>query len=591
MPNPSSRNFEWAYRFADQLSRLNVKNICISPGSRSTPLTLAFGHHPTFRVYNLVDERSSAFFALGLAKQTHQPTVLICTSGTATANYFPAIIEASYSHIPMIVCTADRPPELQDTGANQTIDQQRLYGNKVRYFADLGVPNSEQLHLEKLTELTTLAYSRSMSPPQGPVHMNFPFRKPLEPESLQDLERIIQEVTQEKFNVPQSDPIDTTIECEESILKSIQSSIEQSRRGIIFVGPKEYNPAFRSQVYALAEITGFPIFTDGASNFRFSHDSTQSVIATASSFLRSQKVHKQIQPDLILRFGRMPTTNILSEFLEIHSNATQILINSSGKRFDASNSVDTIVKSTPAIFAERLSQLLEGNQISRAQEEFRDQIIQREQQTKFLLKEHLVNTTEIFEGRVFEELLHVLPDNTPLIVSSSMPIRDLDYYGFPNDTEIPLYFNRGVSGIDGVTSTALGAVTASGKPGVLVTGDLAFYHDLNGLLAATKYQIPLTVVLINNDGGGIFNMLPISKFGDTFQEHFITSHGLNFEPMVKAYNGQFYQPGDWTEFQKDIQSSIFSHQFNVIEIKTDGKLATEMRKKIWNEVVQELEKS
>jgi len=586
MPNHSSRNFEWAYRFADILARYNVQNVCISPGSRSTPLTLAFAKHPHFKVYNLVDERSSAFFALGLAKKTHQPTVLICTSGTATANFFPAIIEASYSHIPLIVCTADRPPELQNTGANQTIDQQRLYGNKVRYFADMGLPNEEQLHLSKLAELTELAYSNAMMPPEGPVHLNFPFRKPLEPASLEILQQIIQEVEENKSGIPQSNAINANVEPDKGTLESVKSLLEQSNQGVIFVGPKEYNPEFRSQVYHLAKLTGFPIIADGASNLRFTSDSNDYVISTASTFLRSEEIRKQIRPDLILRFGRMPTTNVLSDFLSSHSEARQILINSSGKRFDASNSVDTIVRSTPAIFIERLNQMLLDNKVTESQREFGDWIFQFEQQMTSMLTEQLENTTEFFEGKVFEEILTVMPEKAPLIVSSSMPIRDLDYYGFPRGKEIPLYFNRGVSGIDGVTSTALGIITASDRPGILVTGDLAFYHDLNGLLAAKKYQIPLTVVLINNDGGGIFNMLPISKFSDTFQEQFITAHGLDFEPVVKMYNGQFYRPENWKVLRENLQTSLNSSQLNVIEIKTDGKSATETRKEIWGNVVE-----
>lgn len=587
MPNPSNHNFEWAYRFACLLAQHDITNVCISPGSRSTPLTLAFCHHPAFRIHTIVDERSSAFFALGLAKVTGKLAVLICTSGTATTNFFPAITEASYSHTPLLICTADRPPELHGTGANQTIDQQNLYGNKVRYFKDSGLPNPDSPDYSLLATITREALTRALNPPVGPVHLNFPFRKPLEPKSLDILQSLVkeQENALGASGVTEAITVSPSKYPQQDILTALQI-VKRSKKGLIVVGPNESNPMFRKQLFRFAESTGFPIIADGIANLRFAQKISSNLITSGSSFLRSEIVRKQIAPDIIFRFGRMPTTNIISEFLAGCDSARQILVNSTGERFDDSGVVDTIIKGDPGGFLNSLGHEMTNHEIAQEQKSFLKSMQNIDSNTKSVIREALDAGDRMFEGRVIPETLEILPEDTPLFISSSMPVRDLDYYGFPVNKDILVYFNRGVSGIDGVTSTAMGMTAASEKPGVLIIGDLAFYHDLNGLMTGVQNQIPLTIVLINNHGGGIFNMLPISKFGATFRAQFITPHSLDFKSIVRGFGVPFTRIKSWDQFRSDLPLALNSKSPAVLEIRSDGASAMAERVRIWQQVVE-----
>ncbi|MCF7803552.1 MAG: 2-succinyl-5-enolpyruvyl-6-hydroxy-3-cyclohexene-1-carboxylic-acid synthase [Candidatus Marinimicrobia bacterium] len=580
--SPRQLNLRWADTFVNSLSRYGIRNVCITPGSRSTPLTLAFTRHPDFTAYSHIDERSGAFFALGLSKSSGLPTVLVCTSGTAGANFYPAIIEAAASETPLIVCTADRPPELHGTGANQTIDQRHLYGRHVRWFHNVGLPSDVDAEFEKLRDATITAVEAAMSSQQGPVHLNFPFRKPLEPESLRDLP--VLESVEESAEIPRDNPRPLS----DDDISYIAEAIDRSQHGLILAGPLSVNRSARESILKIAELLSYPILADGLSGFRFGYETSQLLIHHASDILRSKDLPKAFFPDLILRFGRMPTSNTLNTFLSNHKKAEQILFNQTGRIDDATHSVNRII---PCNIGELYKNISAGfsSDISKTQATLLKYYFSAEKQIKHLVEENSWPDDAPSEPGIFPALIPLIPAGSQLMLSNSLPVRDLDWFAPSSEKDINVYFNRGVSGIDGIISTAFGIAAQDGKPTVLVTGDLAFHHDMNGLLAWKRYQIPLTIVLINNDGGGIFDMLPISNLDEAkYREYFQTAHGLNFRKFVEGFGGNFHSVQSRQDFRQKISQTLNSDSLDVIEVKTESKASMSHRREIWDAIADEI---
>lgn len=578
MTNP---NIIWANVVAEELYRSGVRTICISPGSRSTPLVMAFAsYREVYQDLELlvhIDERSAGFFALGLAKVTRQPVVLLCTSGTAAANYYPAIIEAFYSEIPLVVLTADRPPELRDCGAGQTIDQIQMYGNHIRYFFEVGSPEISEFKLRYLRSL--ICHSVSIARGEafslaGAVHLNFAFADPLLPPSSDPLI--------DPNRIEQSSHIQTIKGksiLSETEIAQIAKQITNTPKGLIMVGVYDAPAGFEDVVKTLAEVTGYPLFAEATGMNR------HGVIGCYDSFLRSPSFLDSLEisqvPALVIRFGAMPTSKHYQLWLKSNINRySQQIIIGNGKNTDPTHGFAQIINADPINFCTQLTNYLQAQNYQNQDISWKQYFTQIELVTKQAIAQFLEPIDILFDGKVYSELARWLPKHTHLYVANSSAIRDLDSF-FHCDRPITVLVNRGANGIDGTLSSALGAAWGCDQPMILICGDLAFYHDLNGLMAVKKFDINLTVILLNNDGGGIFEMLPISNFNPPFEEFFGTAHGLDFAPIVKAYGCDYIQIQNWQHFQVSVLNSIQTEGTQILEIKSDRCQNKQLHQQFW----------
>lgn len=505
--------------FAGSLAALGVRDIVISPGSRSTPLAVTFHAHPDLRTHIQLDERSAGFFALGQARASGRPSVLICTSGTAAANYLPAVVEAQHSCVPMIVCTADRPPELRDWGAGQTIDQVGIYGTNVRWFADLPVPSDWTEPAARMAAMR--AHELSAGPRRGPVHLNWPLRKPLEPVA--------------DVPVRQYDPVDGRAAAAEPPRFASTPSPDRlgdlagHERGVIVVGPDaamglEDTHRLVDSVGELAAALAWPVIAEPLSGMRESG----TVVANAEHLLKHDAVIGEMRPDVVVRFGAAPTTAPVDRWLAAVRPEHVVLVDPEQRWHDASFTTTRHVVIDPQRFA-TASRPGEVRTTSAWLDRWRALDAAAGGAVDGTLAD--VRRTS---GSVVRDLCDGLPEGSVVMSSNSMPPRDLDSF-VPAGTSLTFVGNRGASGIDGITSTALGiASQIHGEvPVVVFTGDLALLHDIGGLLGVARAGEHLTVVCIDNDGGQIFSMLPIHGriADDTYDTIFRTPHGVDLAQL------------------------------------------------------------
>ncbi len=575
-----NRNIVWCDVFAQRLFELGVRHVCISPGSRSTPLTLAFASNKNFKTYAVVDERSSAFFALGLAKKNNSPVVIVTTSGTAVAELYPAIIEAYYQRVPLIVCTADRPPALRTRGANQTINQHNIFKNHIRFFSDPGLPAIKKLSSVK--KLAETAFRYSCISDRGPVHINFPFEKPFEPKSFTDK---IDVGTIEKVFSNSSFELEPRKQAKINF-ELLSKKFTRTERGLIILGYNNYEKYFLQRLVTFSKKFGYPVYIDGASSLRFGPYSKENVIDNLTALVRSKYFLKHYDPELIIQFGGAPTSNILLEFFK-ESKSEKILINQFGDKNDPSFTAKQFLSICPVEFCDTILKITKNHNAKK--NEWLDQLKKTNQLASTIKHELVEEAPFLFEGRIITELLKGLPEKSTLMISNSLPIRDTDFFSSSVNKQINVFTNRGASGIDGITSTALGIAKTSKEPTYLLIGDLAFFHDLNGLYTAQKYKIPLTIILINNNGGGIFESLPISKYKKYFRENFVMPLNIDFAKLVEAYGGNFFRVESWNEFHKQIKDSPKNKKFTVLEIKTDAKKSKLQRQKYWQAVANKVD--
>ena len=558
--------------FVDELVRSGVKHAVVSPGSRSTPIAMVMAEHPKLKVWVHVDERSGGFFALGMAKAQGEPVALLCSSGTAGANYYPAVIEAAQSKVPLIVLTADRPHELRDIGAPQAINQINLFGDFPKWFMEMSMPDSSSELVRYIRAAASRASAISSMTPAGPVHLNFPFRDPLIPDlSYPGLFSDGRDNRQPWVNVPEH----VRVLKEETI--SFYADKLIGKKGIIVIGPQESNELAES-VYKLAESLGYPVLADPLSKCRWSHH--PNIVEGYDAFLRGE-VDDDIHPDVILRFGAMPTSKAYMLYVKQLSEPTHIVVDEGGWRDPTLLSSD--MPSVSAVeFAEMLFSAVQGqnpndNHWLKKWQKINDRTVD-------LLMEEL-ETDQLFEGHVFRELGKAMHPDELLFVGNSMPIRDLDNFFLTGDSAPTVMGNRGANGIDGVVSTALGASTAF-QFSVLVIGDLSLYHDMNGLLLSKLYKLNMTVIVVNNDGGGIFSFLPQRQHEEHFEQLFGTPLGLNYEHTAALYGGTFDRISSWDEFRVAYEKSQKVEGLSIIEVPTDRHSNIELHKKVFAKVKQ-----
>jgi 2-succinyl-5-enolpyruvyl-6-hydroxy-3-cyclohexene-1-carboxylate synthase len=555
----------WGRVIVDELASSGIQTICVASGSRSTPLTVAAADHDAVTVHSHLDERSCAFYALGHARRTGEPTAIVSTSGTAAANFHPAVIEASQSRVPLVVLTADRPAELHDSGANQTINQHDLYGDAVRFGRTTPEPAPEPRRLRSLRTIVCRAVGEATSEPPGPVHLNTPFAKPLEPTPVEDgISPALAD--QEPAAVHGREGPYVTISsarCEPagSAVDTLTRAIETASRGLIVAGPANEQAHIRRAVGALATATGFPVFADPLSGVRFGplpEDAHR--CGGYDSFLGSGAVP---DPDCVLRVGASPTSKRLRHYLR-DAEARQFLIDPAGAWREAEFTATDLIEADPLALANGLSPTL-GNR----QESWHETLKAAEAHHWEAVEGGGAATP--LEGMIAANVLGALPADGTLYVSNSMPVRDLDRFGRPRDAPVAVLGNRGASGIDGVTSSALGAAAATDGPLVGLLGDLACFHDLTGLLAAGRCPAEATLVVVNNDGGGIFNKLPIADFDPPFTELFRTPHGITFDGTEALFDLEYERLTDPDTVQSAVVDSIRKRGTQLLELVVDGE--------------------
>lgn len=564
-------NALWSSVLVETLVRSGVKHAVISPGSRSTPLTIALARHPGIVATPVLDERSAAFFALGLAKQSGVPAVLVCTSGTAGANYFPAVIEAHESGVPLLVITADRPPELRSCNSGQTIDQQKLFGGYVRHYHELSVPAADTGLLRYLRQTTMDAVARTLAGGRGPVHLNAPFRDPLPPISDGGIaEKAVAGIDWPRFFAQVTSPRKTA-----SVLAG--GELPAGERGLIVVGPAqpENVEEFVSAIGELARRLGWAVLAEGLSPLRGHAGRVPQLVTTYDAILRNPSNATRLRPDAVLCIGGWPTSKVLRAWLEDADAPTWLVTDRSDNR-DALHARTRVLPVALPVLAAVIPEAAAPSDLAR-------EWMRRERQARAAIDARLHTEPALFETKAAWLLAQHLPEQTPLFIANSMPIRDVEYVSPPTDRALRSLCNRGANGIDGTLSTALGVAQAAGRPAVLLTGDLALLHDTNGFLLAPKFLGSLTIVLIDNRGGGIFGHLPVAQFEPPFEEFFATPQEADFARLCAAYPGVGYEAlADWEAFARAI-SKLPARGIRVLRLRTDRKADAAMRKQLFAE--------
>jgi len=488
----------------DEWATLGARHAVVAPGSRSTPMALALIADDRFQVHIFHDERSAAFAALGIGLSTNQPGVLLCTSGTAAAEFFPAVAEASQSCVPMIVCTADRPPELQGVGAPQTMDQQHLYGGYVRSFVNVAPPSFEES--DTWRAIGRSSYVASVSLPAGPVHVNLQFRDPLVgvasdlPPRSEDDQRL------DKVPAVDLQPI---------------SALGQMGNGLILAGAGVDDP---QALIELSSRLGWPLLADPRSGCRaFSGH----VITHADSILRHADTAKRLVPHVILRVGEPPVSKVVNQWVA-STNARVVAIAPQGRRIDPEGVVNEHITCNVGDLVKALAGVKPNTELF-------ERWWEAESTARSVIADVVESETRITEPWVARVVASSMGAEEVLLLSSSMPVRDVEW--FAEQCPSAVYSNRGVNGIDGVVSTGVGIALGSGRRVTILIGDIAFLHDSNALINLGERGVEVRIVVVDNRGGGIFSFLDQAKVLDRapFERFYGTPHSSNLEALAHAH--------------------------------------------------------
>jgi 2-succinyl-5-enolpyruvyl-6-hydroxy-3-cyclohexene-1-carboxylate synthase len=569
-----NRSHAFARALLQELARAGLRQVCICPGSRSTPLVAAAAAEPALRCWSHLDERSAGFFALGLAKAAREPVALVCTSGTAAANFLPSVVEAHHAGVPLLLLTADRPPELREWGAGQTIDQLRLYGGCVRWFAEVPLPEAGGAMLRYARALACRALAECRGAPAGPVHLNLPFREPLEPaavagdvpadlaarDALAAFGRAAGPYTQASRPAPAPG---------EAEVAALARLARECPRGVLAAGPQDAGPELGAAVARFARAAGWPVLADPCSQLRCGpHLPDAPVLAASDLWLRDERFAARAAPELVLRLGAAPTSKAFRLWLERHPPRHLLWLGLEAGWSDPSHLLSQHWRVDPAQLlgaaAERLAPRREDGGWLRALEA-------AERVAQAALEAELAAEPALLEPRAVRELGLALPEGALLTVSNSMPVRDLDAFLPSSPRALRVLANRGACGIDGMVSSALGAAAAGAGPAALLTGDLAFLHDAGGLLAARRHGIPLAITVLNNDGGGIFSYLPVAEHARevAFEEHFRTPHGLDLGPVARAFGAGYARVASPEHYRTALKEALAAPRTTVLEVPVD----------------------
>ncbi len=550
-------NLLWASIIVEELIRNGIGYFCISSGSRSSPLVVAIARNKRARSIICYDERGAAFHALGYARATGKPAVVITTSGTAVANCFPAVIEASMDNVPLIIISADRPPELQDSMANQTIDQTHIFGRYARYFFNIPC-SSEDIPVQMLTTTIDQAIFRSLSNPQGPVHINCMFREPLSPEKRKfSLEHMLPLSNWLSSGKPYTTYCIPRPYLSEQEIKKIAHMINTAQNGLLIVGA--LNQSEKDGVLQLIKRLKWPVFSDIRSNI--SPYSSPNIIPYFSLFLSTRSYDIDIPLDLVVHVGGTTVSKHIMQFVKEMKPKEYIVIKSHPYRQDF-NHISTIqLQADINEFCKRIIPLLDPKN-SKSLGEF----VNISNKVKGILRKLFQDNNEINEASLAYWLSANLPNESGLFLSNSMPIRDMDMYAqFKNNVIIAA--NRGASGIDGIIASAAGFAVGLNKLVTLIIGDLAFIHDLNSLFFIRNIEPPVIIVLVNNNGGGIFSFLNISHYKEISEKYFAVPHNLSsFKEISSLFGLSYFMARDQKDFLEKYKNCVDRHKAVIVEI-------------------------
>jgi len=561
-PAPTARaNLLWARALVAGLVAGGVKHLCLSPGSRSSPLALAAHAEPCLAISVQIDERSAAFLALGIAKATRAPVAIVCTSGTAAANLLPAVAEAFLAGVPLVVLTADRPPELRGTGASQTIDQLWLYGTHVRLFRDLPCPDDAGVQPAAAAEAGREACRVARAGPVGPVHLNVPFREPLVPapgEMTACDEAWLALAPQLRAAVSDTTRVATDLPA----LAALAARLDKAQRPLLIAGPGAVAATEAPAVLELAHVARMPILADIASGLRSARvPEGVTVCALADLFLRDEAM-AAVAPDFVLRLGGIPTSKTLATWLARH-RPPLVAIQPDARRRDPDGIVSEVLVGPAAATCAALAKYVKRAEPGDG--EWTALLQTAEAGARALL------ARAPREAAAVVAACAALPAKSGLFLSSSMPIRWAEMTVPRLASGVEVHVNRGANGIDGIVSSAIGAAKGSGAPLLLVTGDLAFLHDAGGLRAARELATPLAILLLENGGGGIFSHLPVAQHEDVFEPLFGTPHGCELAAVSRAAGIEHRVAATLAEVTALTGETLGGGGVRVIEWRTDRR--------------------
>lgn len=570
MGTPADLQTEWARLVVGSLVQAGVRRAVISPGSRSTPYLIAALSHSGLDVVSAIDERSAAHFALGQARASGEPSVVICTSGSAPANYYPAVVEAFEGGVPLVILSADRPPELLGRGANQTTDQMEMYGSHARFFANLGEPSGEESALRDLQRTLHQAVTTALGPPAGPVQLNAQARKPLEPTAAQGP---VAEATHARVDALLDEPHrarDSVSPLGDEALSYVRDALVESERAVILCGPGSVRQAEAATALGqLAERSGALVLAEAASQFRFGSPDLEPLGAFDALWC-TESGRAEFQPDFVLQLGNSPVSKGWS-FLAGRYGVRRVVVHRTSLADPSANAARN-VRSDVVPFVSRLADMNFGvppvtpfaRQLAEA-----DAVVWDE--AREVLSEAGDSLTE---AAVAPALVDCLPSGAALVLGNSLPIRDVDRWVPPRAAEISVFAQRGVSGIDGLVSSAAGIAACRHDPTVLLVGDISFLHDVNGLELASRATTPLVVVVLNNGGGRIFEQLPIAGSGEAdWLPYFTTPRQVDLAGAAALYECQFMSVDTVSFLSSSVTAALARDRCTVIEARVPPESA------------------
>jgi 2-succinyl-5-enolpyruvyl-6-hydroxy-3-cyclohexene-1-carboxylate synthase len=587
--------------FVDELSRCGMRAACTSPGSRCAPLVLSLAREERLRCYSHVDERCAGFFALGLAKATGLPVAVACTSGTAAAELLPAAIEAREARVPLLLLTADRPPELRETGAGQAIDQLKLFGGAAKWFFEVGIGTASDADLRWMRTLACRAYWTALEGRPGVVHLNFPLREPLVGE-----EELPPDPTGREGFRPyvRRSPAAVAGSSDAAALGEVLS---RARRGVVVAGRHERGTPVGEAAGAFAAAAGWPLLADPLSGARRG----QAAIAHYDALLRDERFAASVAPDLVLRIGDLPVSKPMRTWLAQLDETRQVAIDPDGAWQDPASVLSDSFALDPAEALRELTRALgraHGLRLPTEEDWLAGWRSADERAAEAI--RGVLGDRELSEPSVADELGVLLPEEATLFVASSMPVRDIESF-WPVRADPPrVLCNRGANGIDGTVSAAFGAAAGAAGPAggargpvVLLIGDVALAHDIGGLLAARRLDLKLTIVLLDNGGGGIFDFLAVSGASmarargqrtaasaaareegeeqDIYTRHVATPTGLDFAGAATLYGLSHVRVGDVQGFRTALEHALAGHESGIIEIRGERAANVELHERLW----------
>jgi 2-succinyl-5-enolpyruvyl-6-hydroxy-3-cyclohexene-1-carboxylate synthase len=556
--------------FCQELARCGMTDACTAPGSRSTPVVLSLAREPGLNAWSHVDERVAGFFALGLAKASGRPVAVACTSGTAAAELVPAVIEAREARVPLIVLTADRPPELRDVGAGQTIDQIKLFGGAVKQFVELGTHYATPSRVRWIRALACRLYWTALDGRPGPVHVNLPLREPLVLDAP----------------LPDEDPSPPRRGGRPWVAHPIvpvpatppSVPVAPTSRTVVVAGREERDPQLGEALAAFAAAARCPLLADPLSGARRG----PSAIAHYDALLRDERLAAELRPELVLRVGDLPTSKPLRAWLAALDDVEQIAIDGEGIWHDPAGVVSARVDGNPRAVLAALT------------DEHRDAgdpaWLERWRMADAAAGTAMAGAigdgadAPLNEPLIAAELVAALPSEATLFTAASMPIRDLETFAPAREGPPRILANRGANGIDGTVAAALGAAAAGDGPVVLHIGDVALAYDLTALLSARRLGLDLTIVLVNNDGGGIFHFLPVAGEGADFEQHVATPHGLDFATAAALFGARHVPVGTAGELRDALGEALGAGGVAILEAKTERDANVALHRRVWDAV-------